>query len=827
VTPTPWVVHKFGGTSVASAERYRNVATILETERRDGRPAVVVSAMSGVTDALVRAVELASRRDPQYEAALAALRRRHEEAIRALLDGPGAGSLLETLDRETDAIADVLRVCWLLRSHSRSALELVSGFGEVWSARLLGAYLAQQGWKATSLDAREVLVAEPLERTAAVDWPATRARLDAWLDALPGETEAVVITGFVASTADGVPTTLGRNGSDYSASIFGALLGAETIHIWTDVDGVMSADPRLVPDAVRIDSLSYDEAMELAYFGAKVIHPSTMAPAVERALPIRIRNTFDPAAEGTRIHTTSDSVFAVKGLTAIPGVALVNVEGTGMIGVPGTAERLFGALRDAGVSVTMISQASSEHSICFAVPAAGAARARQAVEEVFFAELHRGQIQTVEVDPGCCILAAVGEGMAGQPGVAAKFFGALGSAGVNVRAIAQGSSERNISVVVAESEMVRALRVVHSGFYLSDLTLSIGVIGTGVVGGELLDQLASQAERLRAEHGLDLRVRGICTSSRMLLGERRLPLDGWRDALASDEAEDADPERFAAHVAAEHLPHTVLIDCTASDAVARQYPQWLRRGIHVITPNKRASTAELAFHRELQQARRQSGRHYLYETTVGAGLPVIHTLRDLIQTGDEVIEIEGVLSGTLSFLFNSFDGTRPFSALVSEARAMGFTEPDPRDDLSGMDVARKVIILGREMGLPIELADVQVESLVPAALQEGSTEEFLRALPEHDGVLADLHARAAAAGCVLRYVGRVDRTGAASVRLAQVPTDHPFARVRRTDNIVQFRTRRYDGNPLIVQGPGAGPDVTAGGIFADLLRLSAYLGARL
>jgi bifunctional aspartokinase / homoserine dehydrogenase 1 len=826
VTSFPWIVHKFGGTSVANAERYRHVARVLAAEPRDARPAVVVSAMSGVTDLLVRTVELASRRDPQFEPALTAIRKRHAQAIAELLGGEEADDLTRTLEREINDIADVLRVCWLLRSHARSALELVSGFGEVWSARLLAAYLAAEGRRATWLDAREVLVVQPGEATAVIDWPATRARLDGWLAARNEPAELLVITGFVASTPDGVPTTLGRNGSDYTASIFGALLGAGEIHIWTDVDGVMSADPRLVPDAVRIDSLSYDEAMELAYFGAKVIHPSTMAPAVERALPIRIRNTFDPQAPGTRIHTSSSSAFLVKGLTSISCVALANVEGTGMIGVPGTAERLFGALRDAGVSVIMISQASSEHSICVAVPAVAAGRARQAIEEIFFAELHRGQIQTVEIDPHCCILAAVGDGMAGQPGIAARFFGAVGSAGVNIRAIAQGSSERNISVVVGEADTVRALRAAHSGFYLSGQTISIGVIGCGVVGGALLDQLASESERLREHRELDLRVRGVATSSRMLLADPRVDLGGWRDQLAADGV-PVDPDAFLDHVKADHLPHAVLIDCTASDAVARRYPEWLRRGIHVITPNKRANTADLGFFRELQQSGRSSGAHYLYETTVGAGLPVITTLRDLIHTGDRVLEIEGILSGTLSFLFNAYDGSRPFSAIVEEARERGYTEPDPRDDLSGMDVARKVVILGREMGLDLELHDVDVESLVPAELQQGSIAEFLQALPSHDARMADRLDTARRGGEVLRYVARLDQDGRASVRLATYPASHAFARVQRTDNIVQFRTERYDQNPLIVQGPGAGPDVTAGGVFADLLRLAAYLGARL
>jgi aspartokinase/homoserine dehydrogenase 1 len=659
-----------------------------------------------------------------------------------------------------------------------------------------------------------------------VDWDASRARMDAWRAARPQAPHTLVVTGFVAATAEGTPTTLGRNGSDYSASVFAALLGAAQIHIWTDVDGVMSADPRLVPEARPLPELSYREAMELAYFGARVIHPGTMAPAVQAGIPLFIRNTFAPHAPGTRIDAAGAARGSVKGFTSIAPVALVNVEGTGMIGVPGTAHRLFGALRERGISVIMISQGSSEHSICFAVPAQDAPAARTAVEEAFFAERHHGQIQTVEVLDDCCVLAAVGDGMAGQPGTAAGFFGALGKAGINVRAIAQGSSERNISVVLDRADERRALRAVHAGFYLSDQTLSVGVIGTGTVGAALLGQLTAAGARLRASSHVDLRVRGLATSQRMLLHERGMELDGWRAAIAG-QGTALDLDAFADHVQTDALPHTVLIDCTASEGVAARYEGWLRRGIHVVTPNKRANSGSFGYYRALRLAARQSRMHYLYETTVGAGLPIVQTLRDLVHTGDEVRRIEGVLSGTLSYLFHAFDGSRPFSEILADARARGFTEPDPRDDLSGTDVARKVVILAREMGLPLELADVRVESLVPEALRAGTTAEFLAALPGHDAQIAALLADARARGKVLRYVGEVDRDGNAAARLCALDASHPFARIRPTDNVVQFHTRRYDANPLVVQGPGAGPDVTAGGIFADLLRLASYLGASL
>ncbi len=497
-----------------------------------------------------------------------------------------------------------------------------------------------------------------------------------------------------------------------------------------------------------------------------------------------------------------------------------------MTAVRGIAQRLFAALRDENVSVVMISQGSSGNSICFAVPAAQADQARETVERVFFAERHHGQIQRVDVTSGCSILAVVGEGMAGQPGIAAKFFSALGKAGISVRAIAQGSSERNISVVVDAADTQRALRAAHSGFYLSNQTLSIGIVGAGNVGSTLLRQISHQSRRLKDEFDVDLRVRAIATSKRMLLSNRPIDLERWREELDAHGI-PTDLARFAEHVHADHLPHAVLIDCTASDDVSGLYSDWLESGIHVITPNKRANTSALEYYRRLRQANRTVGAHYLYETTVGAALPIIQTLRDLVQTGDEIFDIEGIFSGTLSYLFNSFDGSRSFSSLVAQARELGYTEPDPRDDLSGMDVARKVVILAREIGMTVELSDVKLTSLVPDALNQGAVSDFLAELPSYDGDMERLRTEAALKGEVLRFVGRVGRDGNASVALRSYPTTHPFARIQLTDNIVLFRTSRYNENPLIVQGPGAGREVTAAGVFADLLRLASYLGATL
>jgi bifunctional aspartokinase / homoserine dehydrogenase 1 len=818
-----WTVHKFGGTSIADASCIRRVADIIGEDKHGGSLAVVVSAMKGVTDDLLGLVDKAARREP-VESTLTALKARHEKAALELLGAAGARPVMAQFDAELADIESILKALALVRSASHRSRDLVSGYGEIWSARQIAAFFKQQFANKRDVvfvNAHDVLFIDRSEMGPVVAWDLSRPKVMA---ALPAEFGGVaVITGFVAADREGLPTTLGRNGSDYSASIFGALLDAEEVHIWTDVDGVMSGDPRRVPDAKIIDEMSYSEAMELAYFGAKVIHPQTMAPAVGRGIPIWIRNTFNPTHPGTKISAmSSHRGAAVKGISGVEGVALLNLEGAGMIGVPGTADRLFGALREAGVSVMLISQGSSEHSICFAVRDESAEEVRKVVERAFAVELTEGQVQRVGVTRSCAIVAVVGDDMAGMPGSAGRFFGTLGQAGINVRAIAQGSSERNISAVIDAKDMTRAIRAVHSAFYLSAKTVSIGVLGPGLVGGTLLDQIASAMPGLRDRFNLDLRVRAIGSSKQMALDEQRIGLGKWRDALQKGTAMDM--AKLVDHVQADYLPHSVLIDCTASPDVADCYAEWLARGIHVITPNKRAHSGPIAYYEELQRLRRGGRTHFLYEATVGAGLPVIQTLKDLVETGDDIRSISGIFSGTLAYLFNLFDGTRPFSEIVREAKARGYTEPDPRDDLSGTDVARKAVILAREAGLTLELADIAVESLVPAALAAASVDEFLERLPEFDAPMAERVAAARRSGQVLRYVAAIDaRAKTAKVGLEAFAPSHPFASISLTDNIVQFVTGRYCDNPLIVRGPGAGPAVTAGGIFADLLRLCSML----
>jgi aspartokinase/homoserine dehydrogenase 1 len=817
---TSTIVHKFGGTSVADAERYRHVAQLL-LAREEAVQVTVVSAMKGVTDALIAVAGLAADDAPHWRDAWHALRARHRGAAVALL-GEHAGLTVEWLDARFDHLAEVLGALAVIGELPVEVLDRVQGLGEVYSAQLLGQYLQSLGEECAVLDAREVLVVDRGELGVDVDWVQSAQRLARWREAHPSP--RVVATGFVARDRRDRITTLGRNGSDYSGAIFAALFNADELHIWTDVDGVLSADPRVVPEAVQLDALSYDEACELAYFGAKVVHPQTMSPAIERGLPIIIRNTFNPLHPGTRITAERTVAGPIKGLTLSPDLAVLNLEGTGLIGVPGTAERVFASLRNAHVSVVMISQGSSEHSICCVVKQAEAVRARDALLQAFAHELNLGQVQRVQLTDNVSVLAAVGDGMAGQPGVAARLFESLGRAQVNILAIAQGSSERNISVAVDSRHATKALRAAHAGFWLSPQTFSVGVIGPGNVGAALLDQLQAAQSQLLGRANVDLRLRAVASRSRMVLDQRGLHGD-WRSALAAS-SDATDLDAFTEHLLSAHLPHALVIDCSGSAEVADRYAGWLAAGIHVVTPNKQAGAGPLPRYQAIREAAAASGARFRYEATVGAGLPVITTLRDLVDTGDEVLAIDGIFSGTLAWLFNKYDGQVPFSQLVAQARGMGYTEPDPRDDLSGVDVARKLVILAREAGRDLSLEQVQVESLVPEALRQAGVEEFMAGLDAVDAVFAERLAVAQARGAVLRYVARLSPEGA-QVGLVELPAGHAFANLRLTDNVVQFTTRRYCDNPLVVQGPGAGPEVTAAGVFADVLRVAVGEGARL
>ncbi|MEW5316770.1 MAG: hypothetical protein WDW38_008120 [Sanguina aurantia] len=836
-----WAINKFGGTCMATADRIRSSAQLM-IDTPGTNKVVVVSAMGShptsptkVTDLLLNMIRLASKSDPAFVVSLAAVQEKHVTTATLLLGE--SKELVEFLDRlfdDVDRLKSMLQAMSIAGMTTDSFSDFVVGHGELWSALLFSLCCKQLGADAQFMDTREVLVVTPTSDGANVDLmeDLSNARLDAWF-AKHGSHKIVVATGFIAKNTEGQATTLRRNGSDLSATILGALFRAGAITIWTDVDGVYSADPRKVPEAVVLPSMTYHEAWELSYFGANVLHPRTTLPAMKYSIPITIRNFFNLPAPGTRVSDViseeekASEKVTIKGFATIDNVTLVNVEGTGMMGVPGIASAIFSTVRDAGINVIMISQASSEQSICFAVRAAEGDLAAKVLRAKFQESISAGRVSAITLIQNCCVLAAVGQGMVARKGVAATMMGALAKAAINIKAIAQGSSEYNITVLIDQADSERGLRAVHSRFYLSDTPIGVAIVGPGLIGGTLIDQIAEQAAQLRSEFNIDIRVLGIASSSRMLLSESGVDLASWKEEFA-EKAQPCDLAQLGNFLAASYIPNSAIIDCTASDGPPAEYLNWMNKGIHIITPNKKMGSGPLELYSAMRKVQRLGYTHFFYEGTVGAGLPVLGTLKHLVETGDKVLLIEGVLSGTLSFIFNTFGGDgRAFSEVVAEAKAKGYTEPDPRDDLNGTDVARKVAILARECGLMLELSDISIESLVPAPLRAVvDPAEYMARLPEFDAEMSEKLSAAAADGQCLRYVGVVDvanRKG--SVELRRYPISHPFAQLQGSDNIIAFTTKRYKKQQLIIRGPGAGADVTAGGVFSDLLRLAAYLGA--
>lgn len=823
---------------MATPERMRAAAELVLADPADSK-VVVVSAMGShpsspikVTDLILNMIDKAAKKDAAFLVDLAALQEKHIEAAKQMFgQGP---ELTEFVSRLLDDIANLkamLQAICIAGITTDAFADYVVGHGELWSAQLFTLQCRKLGADVAFMDTREVLVVVPTPDGTSVDLDeeGSNKKLDQWF-ARHGNKKLIVATGFIAKNPQGQVTTLKRNGSDFSATILGSLFLSSHITIWTDVDGVYSVDPRKVPEAVCLPSLGYHEAWELSYFGANVLHPRTTLPAMKYSIPITIRNFFNLSAPGTWVGNIDEAVshdkVPVKGFATIDKVSLINVEGTGMVGVPGVASAVFGTVRDAGVNVIMISQASSEHSICFAVKASEAELATKVLEKRFADSIAAGRLHAIERLDDCCVLAAVGQGMVNRRGVAATMMGALAKANVNIKAIAQGSSEYNITVLISQRDSERALRAVHSRFYLSDVPLGLAIVGPGLIGSALLDQIREQREHLKRDFQIDLRVLAVADSKKMLLSETGVDLLNWRDEF-QNKSEAADLSHLGKWLSTNYIPNRAVIDCTASDVPPRYYLEWMSNGMNIITPNKKLGSGPLQEYQAVRRRQRESYMHFFYEATVGAGLPIIATLKHLLETGDKVIKIEGIFSGTLSYIFNTFGDGRTFSQIVEDAKAKGFTEPDPRDDLNGTDVARKVTILARECGMLVELADIPVESLVPEPLRAlPSAAEYMQKLPDFDADMGQRLKEAEASGECLRYVGVVDvENNRGGVELKRYPKSHPFAQLQGSDNIIAFTTARYFKQPLIVRGPGAGADVTAGGVFSDLLRLAAYLGA--
>lgn len=815
------LVAKFGGSSVATPERIRRVVSLIQAEPADSRRVVVVSALGGVTDDLLYALRDAEARAGTHRDRLDRIRQRHEAALADLVREDERESVRATLDARLADLADLLDGVSLLREVTPRTRDAVIGTGERLSAPLVAAAFRQSGTDAVALDATALIRTDATFGQAVVDTETTDRQIQDAIKSLP-EGQIAVVTGFIGSTADGVVTTLGRSGSDYTATILAGALGARACVIWTDVAGVFTADPRLVPEARPLARLSYREAAEMAYFGAKVLHPRTMLPAERHGIPLVIKSTLEPEAPGTLISSDTDALdLRVKAISTVRGVAVVTLEGAGIQAVVGVSARLFGALSGAGINVRMVSQASSEQSICVVVDTADADTAVDVLRQSFAAELARGDVREISALPHCAVLSAVGEGMRHQPGLAGRLFATLGRAGVNVLVIAQGASETNISTVVAEADVPAALAALHEAFPLRRNRVHVVLIGTGTVGRRLLAFLAEHAPILLREHRIHLRLVGITNSRRMVWDPEGIAPETALDRLDASDT-PADLDELDRQLAASGMERRLVVDATASEAVARRYVGWLDRGVGVVTPNKRANTLDMAYYRRLREAADRREVSYRYETTVMAGLPVVFTVRDLLRSGDRIERIEGVFSGTLAYLFNRLAEGAAFSEAVRDAKAQGLTEPDPRDDLTGEDVARKLLILARESGREVERADVTVESLVPAALADVTVEQFMDALPTLDEAWERRVGAAKAQGGRLAFVGAIDGDGL-RVSAQVVPLDSPFAASRGTDNVILIRSARYHDTPLVVQGPGAGPDVTAAGLLADLVNAAELM----
>ncbi|MGD0337996.1 MAG: bifunctional aspartate kinase/homoserine dehydrogenase I [Bacteroidota bacterium] len=814
---------KFGGSSVSNAERIREVTRIILESAKKEPSIIVVSAFQGITNQLLECAALAEAGNPTYGKLYAKIVKRHESMVSSLFKNHRNRTLDSEINQLLGELHDVLHGINLLRHAPERSLDLTASFGERLSTLILSAFI---NIKRTSVpvDARDMIITDDQFTHAAVQFDKTNVVIRRYFNRLFSHRKRLpipVVTGFIASTEDGRTTTLGRNGSDYTAAIIGAAMHASVVEIWTDVDGVMSADPRAVPSAFVIPRLSYEEAMEMSFFGAKVLHSATIAPAVAEKIPILIKNTLNPSAPGTLISESTETwEGSAKGMSSVDQVSLLTIRGLGMVGVHGTAERLFRALATAGVNIILISQASSEHTICFAVSSADTDRACEAIRNEFHYEV-QNNLTVIDVRKDQTIIAVVGENMQGTPGVSGRVFSAVGRNAINVNAIAQGGSELNISFVIDGSQRVRALNVVHEAFFEKRKKLALIIIGVGNIGSTLLKQLHQQRKFL-IENGFDVRVCGISNSKQYVLSNEGIDPGEWRKALDTSPYR-FNPDEFINQITKMELTNAALVDCTASSEIVDRYPDFVRANMHIVTPNKKANVLPWKRYQELMDVLRKRQKFFFYEANVGAGLPVISTLQDLMASGDTVIKIEGIFSGTLSYIFNCYDGNRPFSALLREAHTLGYTEPDPRDDLSGQDVARKILILARQLGLQMDLDDIYIQNLVPPRLRSGKfSMGFFKSLRDTDAAFERLLSEARSHGSILRYVGWLSN-GAARAEIKEYPSNHPFASTKDTDNIIAFTTQRYAKTPLVIQGPGAGADVTAMGVFSDIRKLLYYL----
>ena len=808
-------VIKFGGTSVATSKSLKNVFSIIENEKDN--TIIVVSALGGITDILHDFISSKGNSSVDY---LKEIEERHLEIIHGLSKVENQSSLLSFLKQQLNELETILEAVSTIDEITKKTISKVLSFGEILSSKIIFELLNQRGNDISYLDSREIIFTKYHNNNEIIDEEKTGISISNNIELI--DSKLIIMPGFIATDSNNEISNLGRGGSDYTASVMANYTNSDALEIWTDVSGVFSANPKIVKNSKAIESLSYKEAMELSFFGAKVIYFPTLQPLIEKSIPAYIKNTFDKDAVGTCISNKGENneESTIKGISHIEKISLINFEGSGMVGVPGFSKRFFGALSERGINVIMITQASSEFSICVAVKESDANNAKISIDKEFEYEITQRKINECQIESSLSNIAIVGDNMKSKKGVSGKLFSTLGNNNINIRAIAQGASERNISIIIDEKDNTKALNSLHEAFFENNCkNLHLFITGVGNVGSNLIRQISDQKKSLEESLGLKIKVMALSNSKKMLLSDTEIDLTDWKSKLDSSNIK-SDNDKFLDFSIKQNLRNSLFIDNTANSDITVNYNKYLKNGIGIVTCNKIACSSELEKYLDLKSLSRTHNAPFLYETNVGAALPIINTLNNLINSGDQITKIEAVLSGTLNYIFNTFNKENSFYEVVKKAVDLGYTEPDPKIDLCGIDVSRKILILARESGKKIEFSDVQNISFLPdESINTESKEEFLESIKNNNDHFNKMLDKAVKNKSRLKYVASLI-DGKASVSLKEINEDHPFYNLQGSDNITVFHTDRYKESPLVVKGAGAGGEFTASGVFADIIKAS-------